>query len=123
MVAKSGNSVAYTAVVGPTPAPRALPGMHTFVAGHPVPTEGSFAAGRAILGLLAACDERTLVFFLLSGGGSALVEQRLDVRMTLEDFQALNRVLVTCESSSRRSSSTICPIALMLSATRSPMCP
>ena len=43
--------------------------------------------------------ERTLVFFLLSGGGSALVELPLDPRVTLEDMQALNRVLVTCGAS------------------------
>jgi hydroxypyruvate reductase len=61
-----------------------------------VPTAGSFAAGRAILELLAGCDERALVFFLLSGGGSALVEQPLYPEITLEDVQALNRLLVTC---------------------------
>ena len=43
--------------------------------------------------------ERTLVFFLLSGGGSALVELPLDPGVTLEDMQALNRVLVTCGAS------------------------
>ncbi len=83
-------------LVGPVPLPRALEGFRAFVAGHPVPTAGSFAAGRAILDLLATCDERTLVFFLLSGGGSALVEQPLDPEVTLEDFQVLNRLLVTC---------------------------
>ncbi len=83
-------------LVGPTSPPRALPGFQSFVAGHPVPTAGSFAAGRAILDLLGKCDERTLVFFLLSGGGSALVEQPLDPDVTLEDFQTLNRLLVTC---------------------------
>ena len=83
-------------LVGPGPAPRALDGFQSFVAGHPVPNAGSFAAGRAILDLLADCDEGTLVFFLLSGGGSALVEQPLDPDVTLEDFQTLNRLLVTC---------------------------
>ena len=83
-------------LVGPAPAPRALEGFRAFVAGHPVPNAGSFAAGRAILDLLGTCDERTLVFILLSGGGSALVEQPLDPDVTLEDFQALNRLLVTC---------------------------
>jgi glycerate 2-kinase len=71
-------------------------GWTTFVGGHPLPNEASFAAGRAILERLAACDERTLVFFLLSGGGSALVESPIDARATLEDFRALNQALVTC---------------------------
>jgi hydroxypyruvate reductase len=83
-------------LVGPTPPKRALAGFQSFVAGHPVPTAGSFAAGRAILDLLRGCDDRALVFFLLSGGGSALVEQPLYPDITLEDVQALNRLLVTC---------------------------
>src|SRR3970282_1955795 len=51
---------------------------------------------RAILDLLASCDEHTLVFFLLSGGGSALVELPLDPSLTLAPVQSLNRLLVTC---------------------------
>ena len=46
-----------------------------------------------------ATNQHTLVFFLLSGGGSALVELPLDPGVTLEDMQALNRVLVTCGAS------------------------
>src|SRR5712671_7472114 len=50
-----------------------IPGFRSIGAGHPVPDEGSFAAGRAILDLLAKTDAQTLVFFLLSGGASAMV--------------------------------------------------
>ena len=79
------------------PLPRALlPRWKTFIGGHPIPTEASFIAGRAILERLARCDERTLVFFLVSGGGSALVEQALDPSVSQQDFEKLNRVLVTC---------------------------
>jgi len=46
--------------------------------------------------MLKKCDEKTLVFFLLSGGGSALVELPLDPAQTLEDVQTLHRALVTC---------------------------
>ena len=53
-------------------------------------------AGRAILERLARCGERTLIFFLISGGGSALVEQPLDPGVTLRDFQELHSALVTC---------------------------
>jgi hydroxypyruvate reductase len=78
-------------------APRTdLPGLRTIVAGHPLPNEASFEAGRAALELLAGCDEHTLVFFLFSGGGSALLEEPLFPDVTLADMQALNRVLVTC---------------------------
>jgi glycerate 2-kinase len=83
-------------LVVPTAPTRELNGWTTYFGGHPLPNEASFAAGRAILERLAACDERTLVFFLLSGGGSALVESPIDSGATLEDFRALNQALVTC---------------------------
>ncbi|HKO03457.1 MAG TPA: DUF4147 domain-containing protein [Candidatus Acidoferrales bacterium] len=73
-----------------------LPGLRTIVAGHPVPNEASFEAGRAALELLAGCGANTVVFFLLSGGGSALMEKPFFTDVTLADMQALNRVLVTC---------------------------
>jgi glycerate 2-kinase len=83
-------------VVGPGSPAQALPGWKSFVGGHPLPTEESFAAGRAILDRLALCGERSLVFFLVSGGGSAMVEQPLHAGITLEDFQKLHFALVTC---------------------------
>jgi glycerate 2-kinase len=73
-----------------------LPGWRIFTGGHPVPNEGSFAAGRAILDRLARCDERTLIYFLISGGGSSLVELPLDPAVTLADFSRLHLALVTC---------------------------
>jgi hydroxypyruvate reductase len=86
-------------IVAPTAASGLPEGFREIVAGHPVPDKGSFAAGRAILDLLAATNQLTLVFFLLSGGGSALVELPLDPNIALEEMQALNRVLVTCGAS------------------------
>ncbi len=83
-------------LVVPSAPPRELPGWKTFVGGHPVPNAESFAAGRAILDRLARCDERTLVFFLISGGGSAMVEHALAPAITPEDFRALHAALVTC---------------------------
>ena len=73
-----------------------LPGWKTFVGGHPLPTAESFAAGRAILERLARCDERTLVFFLISGGGSSLVELPLDPGVTIADCQQVHSALVGC---------------------------
>jgi glycerate 2-kinase len=83
-------------LVGPESPTRAFPRWKTFVGGHPLPTEESFAAGRTILERLARCGERSLVFFLISGGGSAMVEQPLHDGITLEDFQKLHSALVTC---------------------------
>jgi glycerate 2-kinase len=83
-------------LVVPTAPAKTLPGWRTFVGGHPLPTEASFTAGRAILDRLARCNERTLIFFLVSGGGSALVEQPLDPSITHQDFEKLHYALVTC---------------------------
>jgi len=83
-------------VAAPTAPERAVRGMRYFVGGHPMPDQQSWNAAEAILVLLKECDERTLVFFLLSGGGSALMELPLDPRQTLEDVRQLHRTLVTC---------------------------
>ena len=83
-------------VSAPTAPQRPAAGMKYFVAGHPVPNEESWKAAEAVLALLKKCDEKTLVFFLLSGGGSALAELPLDSRQTLADVQQVHRALVTC---------------------------
>ena len=70
---------------------RELPGWRTFVGGHPVPNAASFEAGRAILDRLSRCDERTLIFFLISGGGSSLVEWPLDPAASLRGFSGAAR--------------------------------
>ena len=83
-------------LVVPTSPLRDLAGWRVFVGGHPIPNTASFAAGRSILDGLAKCDERTLIVFLISGGGSSLVELPLDPSVTLEDFEKLHAALVTC---------------------------
>ena len=83
----------------PVPPEHPLPGLRYFVGGHPTPNAGSWKAAQSILVLLRDTDERTLIFVLLSGGGSALVELPLDPAQTLEDVQQLHRALVTCGAS------------------------
>jgi hydroxypyruvate reductase len=83
-------------VVAPVAPERRVAGMEYFVGGHPVPNAESWKSAEAILRLLESCDERTVAIFLLSGGGSALVELPLYGEMTLEDVQAVHRSLVTC---------------------------
>jgi glycerate 2-kinase len=83
-------------LVVPAAPPSELAGWKVFVGGHPIPNAASFAASRAILDRLARCDERTLIFFLISGGGSSLVELPLDPAVTLADFDQLHAALVTC---------------------------
>jgi len=76
-----------------------LAGIKYFVGGHPVPNAESWKAAESILSLLKKCDEKTLVFFLLSGGASALVELPLDPAQTLEDVQSMHLALVTSAAS------------------------
>jgi glycerate 2-kinase len=70
--------------------------LQQFAAGHPVQDAESWKAAQAILAMLGTCNRRTLVFFLLSGGGSALVELPLNTKQSLVDVQAVNHALVTC---------------------------
>jgi glycerate 2-kinase len=83
-------------VAAPTKPDASIPGLQYFVAGHPNPNEDSWRAAEAILSLLRSADERSVVFFVLSGGGSALTELPIVPGMRLEDLQAANHALVTC---------------------------
>ena len=65
-----------------------------FEGGHPVPNEDSFAAARAALALLRKARKDTLVFFLISGGGSAIFDLPLDPHITLEETAAFHQLLL-----------------------------
>jgi glycerate 2-kinase len=92
--------VTFRGVVSAPTAPRVpLPGISYFVAGHPLPNEASRQAAQAILSLLQGTGDKSLVFFLISGGGSSLIEFPLDSAQSLEDVQSLHRALVTCGAS------------------------
>ncbi len=65
-----------------------------FEGGHPLPSEGSFAAARAALALLRKARKNTLVLFLLSGGGSALFDLPLDPGISLEDTMQFHQALI-----------------------------
>lgn len=68
-----------------------------FAGGHPLPNEVSLAAARSCFDLLrSANDKRALIVFLISGGGSAMVEAPRDDAITLADLRETNRVLVSC---------------------------
>jgi hydroxypyruvate reductase len=73
---------------------------HVFKGGHPLPNRQSLDAARAAFDLLRRADaERALVIFLISGGGSAMIEWPRDERTTVEDLQKMNDVLVSCGAS------------------------
>jgi hydroxypyruvate reductase len=68
-----------------------------FAGGHPLPNEASLAAARACFDLLRRADDQAaLLIFLVSGGGSAMLEWPRDPAVTLEELREANRVLVAC---------------------------
>lgn len=67
-----------------------------FEGGHPLPNEDSFAAARATLALLKRARKDTLIFFLISGGGSAMFDLPLDAQITLGETIAFHEALLAC---------------------------
>jgi hydroxypyruvate reductase len=65
-----------------------------FEGGHPVPNEDSFAAARAALNMLKKAKKDTLIFFLISGGGSAMFDLPLDPHISLDDAIAFHQLLL-----------------------------
>jgi hydroxypyruvate reductase len=65
-----------------------------FEGGHPLPNEDSFAAARAALALLKKARKDTLIFFLISGGGSAMFDLPLDPHISLDDMIAFHQLLL-----------------------------
>lgn len=65
-----------------------------FEGGHPLPNEESFAAARAALAMLKKARKDTLVFFLISGGGSAMFDLPLDPQISLKDTITFHEALL-----------------------------
>ena len=65
-----------------------------FEGGHPLPNEDSFASARATLAMLRKAKKDTLIFFLISGGGSAMFDLPLDPQITLADTIEFHRLLL-----------------------------
>jgi glycerate 2-kinase len=65
-----------------------------FPGSHPLPNQTSIDAAEAVLKLLASCDDRCLVLFLISGGASAMIEKALDNSVTVEETAHFYRSLV-----------------------------
>src|SRR5213078_50541 len=71
-----------------------------YVGGHPLPNRESLSAAADAVGLLQrAARERASILFLISGGGSAMMEWPANANINLADLQEANRVLVNCGAS------------------------
>jgi hydroxypyruvate reductase len=76
------------------------PRWQSFTGGHPLPNEDSLAAARAAFALVdRANDESATVIFLISGGGSAMIEWPITDDISLADLRAANEALVSCGAS------------------------
>lgn len=77
-----------------------LPGFRHYLGGHPTPNAGSLAAANAVLKSLASQSQNALVIFLLSGGGSSILEKPLgtegDGEISQADLTNTHRALVYC---------------------------
>ncbi|HEX3569755.1 MAG TPA: DUF4147 domain-containing protein [Acidobacteriaceae bacterium] len=84
-------------------APANLPeGFEFFAGGHPSPNAESFAGARAALAMMreaAREPEGALCVFLVSGGGSSMMELPLDETIPLEDTVEFHRALVASGAS------------------------
>jgi hydroxypyruvate reductase len=69
-------------------------GFRYFRGGHPVPNAESIRAANAIRTALEVQTAASLVIFMLSGGGSSIVEKPIDDEISLDDLIATYRALV-----------------------------
>ncbi len=69
-------------------------GFRYFHGGHPTPNAESIHAAGAMLRAVEAQPASALVIFMLSGGGSSIVEKPIDDVISLDDLVATYRALV-----------------------------
>jgi glycerate 2-kinase len=69
-------------------------GFRYFHGGHPAPSAESIQAANTILKALNAQTAASLVIFMISGGGSSIVEKPIDDEISLDDLISTYRALV-----------------------------
>ncbi|MGA7218492.1 MAG: DUF4147 domain-containing protein [Candidatus Sulfotelmatobacter sp.] len=69
-------------------------GFRYFRGGHPTPSAESVRAAQAILTALNAQTAASLVIFMISGGGSSIVEKPIDSEISLDELIATYSTLV-----------------------------
>ena len=74
--------------------PAQVRGFRYFRGGHPTPNAESIRAANAILKALQAQTAASLVIFMISGGGSSIVEKPIDDEISLDDLIATYHALV-----------------------------
>ncbi|MEG9434820.1 DUF4147 domain-containing protein [Edaphobacter sp. HDX4] len=95
-LARSGDASSRFEGVIAAPDPVIVPSDRflVFQSGHPSPNRDSIAAAETIVQVLSSLSEKDFVIFLISGGGSSMVEQFLDAGTPLEVIAATHKALV-----------------------------
>lgn len=81
-------------VADPNPPSSQLPGYRYFAGGHPQPNQDSVLGAEAILKSLGTLNSQSLAIFMVSGGGSSVVEKPADPETSLNDLVATYKALV-----------------------------
>ncbi|MBR6541903.1 MAG: glycerate kinase [Anaerotignum sp.] len=72
-----------------------IPGFTILEAGHPLPDENTILGTKKIIEAVSDLNEKDTVFFLVSGGGSALFESPAG-DLTLDDFLDITDQMLKC---------------------------
>jgi glycerate 2-kinase len=81
-------------IADPNPPAQQLPGYRYFAGSHPQPNEESVRGAEAILKSLSGLNAQALAIFMISGGGSSVVEKPVDAEILLPDLAATYTTLV-----------------------------
>ena len=95
LVSRLGGGIAATGIVSAPTRPRSqVSGFRYYEGGHPLPNDESLRAAEAILRGLDSLTEDALAVYLISGGGSAVVEKPINEEIAFEELVESYRVLV-----------------------------
>jgi hydroxypyruvate reductase len=95
LISRLGAGVGATGIVcAPTLQASQVFGFRYFEGGHPMPNHESLRAAEAILRALDSLNGRSLVIYLISGGGSAIVEKPISDDISFDDLVQTYRTLV-----------------------------
>lgn len=95
LMSRLGPGIGITGIAcGPTQPASQVFGFRYYTGGHPTPNADSVRAAEAILRSLEYRNQRTLVVFLLSGGGSSLAEKPISDLISLADLMQTYKALV-----------------------------
>jgi hydroxypyruvate reductase len=95
LTTRLGAGVGATGIVCASTLPEAqIFGFRYFEGGHPLPNSESVRAAEAILRALDSMNARSLVIYLISGGGSAMVEKPFCDEISFEELVQTHRALI-----------------------------